>query len=443
MTEQNIIDQEDATEMDLDFPPMNPKELEKIFKEQDPQKEMLIQQIKAQEQAGDPAGLFQRAADEPEEKAHELEYYQTPHQPRTDVPAENYEDGADLVTDHQSSQSRPYNRVHLNHRYWIWAPDDLTDEVVQTKASQLHRELAARHNDWKFRTSEVTHTVMGESNDLTVRRITVMVAKEISGLNGKSLNSLFGRADGTLKKSAILNTMLQEAALGITEQIDFLMLTETWASASDITKWIKKDRILNQYYGIITDHNEDSNQYDRHGKGTAIVYAKCWQGYIQKVYKLEGRITCIQIRCKDKDILIGCFYLPSAPNKKENQPEMKKFSDKMEEILVKSDNSMHTIFGGDWNCALNPSIDRSAQGDSRPRQCSTKAEVKIMREIISDEQKHRLTDIWRLLNPSKREYTHSVYIGQDSPELIIQEKYQMLAYACPLSQSHIHSNTTL
>ncbi|KAI3635757.1 hypothetical protein MIR68_006395 [Amoeboaphelidium protococcarum] len=182
--------------------------------------------------------------------------------------------------------------------------------------------------------------------------------------------------------------MLQEAALGITQQIDFLMLTETWASASDITKWIKKDRILNQYYGIVTDHNEDSNQYDKHGQGTAIVYAKCWQGYIQKVYKLEGRITCMQLRCKDKDILIGCFYLPSAPNKKENQPQMKKFSDKMEEILTISDNSMHTIFGGDWNCALNPSIDRSTQGDSRPRQCSTKAEVKIMREIISDEQKH-------------------------------------------------------
>ncbi|KAI3638615.1 hypothetical protein MIR68_003113 [Amoeboaphelidium protococcarum] len=172
--------------MDLDFPPDDPKELEELSKELDSQRETMIQQMKAQEQAGDPAGMFQRAVDE--DRVHELEQYQTPHQPRTAVPADNYEDETEMAVDHQRSQSRPYNRVHLNHRYWIWAPDDFTNEVVQTKASQLHRELAARHYVWNFRTSEVTHTVMGEQNDFTVRRITVMVAKEIRGLNGKSLN---------------------------------------------------------------------------------------------------------------------------------------------------------------------------------------------------------------------------------------------------------------
>jgi exonuclease III len=97
-------------------------------------------------------------------------------------------------------------------------------------------------------------------------------------------------------------------------------------------------------------------------------------------------------------------------------PKSPKFSDfKMECVVYAPNNSqerklffkqLHTHIdnvdtdvdiGGDFNCALNPTIDRS--------NCvSTDDAGNVeLKELIS---KHKMEDIWRRRNPTKREYTY-------------------------------------
>ena len=56
------------------------------------------------------------------------------------------------------------------------------------------------------------------------------------------------------------------------------------------------------------------------------------------------------------------------------------------------------IIGGDFNCTLNPILDRSSQKDA-----SHGKTRKLLNNYIHD---LRLIDIWRTLNPSKRQYSY-------------------------------------
>ena len=75
-------------------------------------------------------------------------------------------------------------------------------------------------------------------------------------------------------------------------------------------------------------------------------------------------------------------------------------------FLTISSYSRHYVIGGDFNCVLNPVHDRSSGIDNTHQQSK-----KIIIKYITD---LNLIEIWRYLNPSKKEYscfssTHKTY----------------------------------
>lgn len=59
--------------------------------------------------------------------------------------------------------------------------------------------------------------------------------------------------------------------------------------------------------------------------------------------------------------------------------------------------SHHLILGGDFNCWLDPQLDRSS-----PRACAPSKSAKVIQSFMEE---FAVTDVWRFLNPSKREYS--------------------------------------
>lgn len=55
------------------------------------------------------------------------------------------------------------------------------------------------------------------------------------------------------------------------------------------------------------------------------------------------------------------------------------------------------IIGGDFNCTLDPILDRSTQVDTTHIQ-TRKTLIDYMKDL-------KLTEVWRILNPNKREYS--------------------------------------
>ena len=109
----------------------------------------------------------------------------------------------------------------------------------------------------------------------------------------------------------------------------------------------------------------------------------------QKILDPLGRFIILKADIKDKTYVFINVY---APNKdKDLSPDL--------------DSEDNIIIGGDFNCPLNPEIDK--KGGITSQRKSVTACIDCLQNQLD------LVDIWRIKNPDKRSFTWS----QKSPRL--------------------------
>ena len=109
----------------------------------------------------------------------------------------------------------------------------------------------------------------------------------------------------------------------------------------------------------------------------------------------KGRLTILKAKIKDKNYYLVNVY---GPNKDAEAVRFyQDLSAKLREMEPDSDDNV--IIGGDFNCPLNPSLDKKG-GILIPRQ-------HVINSIENIQNEFTLNDIWRIKNPNTCSYTWS------------------------------------
>ena len=185
------------------------------------------------------------------------------------------------------------------------------------------------------------------------------------------------------------------------QKTDFIFLQETHSKSDTETQW------KNEWGGeIILSHGSPNSC------GVAILLKKgvdCV--FHSKILDPQGRYIILKAEIKDKMYMLINIY---APNK---DTCIIKFLNTLLSILRKEnlDEEENIILGGDFNCPLNPFLDKKG-GILSPR----KSVVKTI-ESLQDELD--LVDIWRIKNPTKKSFTW----GQNSPMVFCRLDYWLIS----------------
>ena len=115
----------------------------------------------------------------------------------------------------------------------------------------------------------------------------------------------------------------------------------------------------------------------------------------QKILNPLGRFIILKADIKDKTYVLINVY---ASNK---DKELLSFFDNLLAMLQKEDldAEANIIIGGDFNCPLNPEIDK--KGGINSQRKSATACIDCLQNQLD------LVDIWRIKNPGKRSFTWS------------------------------------
>ncbi|KAI3655892.1 hypothetical protein MP638_005069, partial [Amoeboaphelidium occidentale] len=218
-----------------------------------------------------------------------------------------------------------------------------------------------------------------------------------------------------VKLDAISDFLQQKSELD--ESIDFLLLNETWTNQyKEIKYHFKNPENISEKYDIIYDSNTTDLPLETfNGNGALIICKSEWSKYIQKKYSYPGRIIAIQLKIKDKCILLMNVYLP--PLSTVSSSEYKKIVRHLKKIIHEQTDQTFIICGGDWNLAMNPHNDRLTASNSneheQPNQ--TNPEHKFLKKLTQSNNPNALVDIWRLMHLNSHEYSHSKNRGTKFP----------------------------
>ena len=181
------------------------------------------------------------------------------------------------------------------------------------------------------------------------------------------------------KKKRTLFLFLKE------KQYDIIFIQETHCGTDeDLQQWSK------EWEGPAFWSKGDTNS-----KGTAVLLRKGSNIDVKKsLADLNGRYVIIDAEIDDELYILCNIY---APNKGD---ERKLFFDQILDILRTNKIKDSLILGGDFNCTLNPQIDR-AKNTVR-----NDPGIVELKRIINT---FNLEDVWRRRNPNKRSYT---YVGR-------------------------------
>uniref|UniRef100_A0A3Q1BRK9 exodeoxyribonuclease III n=1 Tax=Amphiprion ocellaris TaxID=80972 RepID=A0A3Q1BRK9_AMPOC len=161
---------------------------------------------------------------------------------------------------------------------------------------------------------------------------------------------------------------------------DILLLQETHLLQSE------EKCLSDSNYSIIF-----SSCYNSRQRGVSILVHKRIPFTLNStVTDSEGRYIIIQATIFNKLYSIVNLYAP-------NNEDPAFFHTVFSHLADLSANST-TIIGGDFNIVLNPSVDRS----NSPIHVKQSQSVKVIHDYMKD---FGLDDVWRLKNPTKRDYT--------------------------------------
>ena len=165
---------------------------------------------------------------------------------------------------------------------------------------------------------------------------------------------------------------------------DLIFLQEThWTG--DLLSTIKRD-----WNGdIFCNHGTDSS------RGVAILVSPHFNyTLINTSQDSSGRVLAVTIKFNDHHLHLVNLYAPNSDSAR------RKFFSTLEPYLSTTYNN---IIGGDFNSIENPALDKQG-GNPTPRQYA-------LRTLHNLTSQFALTDIWRLRNPHKSEFT---WTGRDT-----------------------------
>lgn len=168
---------------------------------------------------------------------------------------------------------------------------------------------------------------------------------------------------------------------------DVIMLQETHLLEKDTVR--VKDRWVGQAY---------HNTFTQKKRGVSILFSKHLKIQVDKEFKdKEGRVIILLVNLFGQHIIIGNIYAPNVEDPDFFLQLKKTFIDFGDYPI---------IMAGDFNQVLDVFLDKS--GISVPNANKTQEAIKSLCKDTG------LLDVWRLLNPSARDYTffsnrHSVY----------------------------------
>lgn len=126
----------------------------------------------------------------------------------------------------------------------------------------------------------------------------------------------------------------------------------------------------------------------------AIIINKCIQfSPSQTLVDSAGRYVIVSGLLYGITVTLANIY---APNYDDESFIQKIFS------LLPDLNTHYLIMGGDFNCALNPTLDRSSTKPTQPSKSAIT--LKSLLNICGQ------TDVWRFFNPSARQYSLFSYV---------------------------------
>ena len=106
-----------------------------------------------------------------------------------------------------------------------------------------------------------------------------------------------------------------------------------------------------------------------------------------------GRYLILHMEIQDLPYVLVNYH---APNDEQGQLcTLNEISDKLKTSSVDEDTRL--IWGGDWNCILDKSLD--AMGGSP---CLKRESVKLIQNLMND---FDLVDVWRLRNPTYKKFS--------------------------------------
>lgn len=169
------------------------------------------------------------------------------------------------------------------------------------------------------------------------------------------------------------------------QKADLIFLQETHSTKETENRW------KNEWGG--------KNVFFSHGKsnarGSCILVANNLNFQLQKqVTDNYGRLVLLKASVDDTSYIFVNIYGPN------NSGEAVDFFNKLKLILSSEDVSCenNVVIGGDFNCVLNPMLDRNPSQSNDPK-------IPVANSIRNIMNCYELQDVWRLKNPSKRSYT--------------------------------------
>ena len=136
------------------------------------------------------------------------------------------------------------------------------------------------------------------------------------------------------------------------------------------------------------------SQGTQHSKGTAILFSKNINLDLLNVHRSDdGRMILANIKIEDKNMTLINIYAPN------NQNDRKSFFNKVLKWSTQySTNIEEIIMGGDYNCVESHKLDRNEN-----TQYTTDTSLK---SYLNLKEKLFLSDVWREMQPHKKQYTY-------------------------------------
>lgn len=201
---------------------------------------------------------------------------------------------------------------------------------------------------------------------------------------------------------------------------DIILLQETHASAATEKIWRR------EWGGQAYFCNGSQSS-----KGVAVLVSRDVQAEVfDQRSEDTGRILCMDIRLNDTIFTLCSIYAPTQDRAGEQLENLGNVDNFLEDLT-----STNIIVWGDFNCFLNPSLDRNSW-------CGVPTHTEPYRaRILSFLENWSLCDIWRQRNPNKTGFTFRrgsyasrldyVMISNHLSELVCSSTSKMLAHSDP------------
>lgn len=130
-------------------------------------------------------------------------------------------------------------------------------------------------------------------------------------------------------------------------------------------------------------------------RGVAILVSRKMSNLSPKISTDDnGRIICMDVEIEHTTYTLGSFYAPTQDRPADQVSAL----DDLEHILENS-NASNYIIAGDFNCFMNPSLDRNSHSTSAAHSEVVRDRVRL---FLDDWD---LCDLWRIRHPTRKGFT--------------------------------------